>query len=168
MKQTINHIKFILSVFILFTTINTAFAQTTDFSGTYKLNETKTDFGQAPHTVLPIKFAVTQGKDQITFNRTTVNANKEEITGTEILKFDGSIAERSLPDNGKRTASLKWADNHQTFTINSTSVNADQSQTTKINETWSLEDGGKTLVANREVEQSNGFKYTIKGYYDKQ
>jgi len=171
MKKATNSIyKKAITITLLFMAVmvSSLRGQSVNFTGSYQISETKTDFGDAPHSVLPAKLTISQLKDRLTVQRITVDSNKQETVNSETLKFDGSKTETTLKSGNKRTASLKGSANQNSFTIDSRSVTPDGKLNTQINETWTLEADGKTLVLTRQVEQGNGLKYTIKGYYDRQ
>jgi len=137
-----------------------AFAQKTNFSGTWKLNKEKTEFGEAPIWIVPQSLTVTQQSDHLVLTRTSLNdQNKEQEPISETLTFNGKPFERTA--TGKTiTTTVQWTNNQ--------SFNLERDGTTKATETWMLADSGKTLVIDRAVVQiSNGYKYSIKCYYDK-
>ncbi|WP_316738380.1 hypothetical protein [Pedobacter aquatilis] len=150
-------------LFILVSAV--ASAQTVNFSGNYAIDLNKTVFGDAPHGVLPATINVKQEKAQTTIVRQDKDA---KILGTEELKFDGSILNRTLPDGVKATSALKWAADKKTFNVDKKAFDGEGQVSNSVKETFSLEDGGKTLILFRDVAQSNGMKYTIKGIYNKQ
>lgn len=164
MKKNILHISLI--ILLAFAT-NTLFAQSTNFSGKWQINKTKTDFGQAPEWVLPKIYAVSNGKSAFIISRVTLDAQLNEHPSTETLTFDGKEALSTLYNGSKRTSSLKWSADQQSFTITASSV-MNTNPGPKISDTWSLSDNGKTLVIDRTVVNPDGGTYSLKAYYDKQ
>jgi hypothetical protein len=145
----------------LICTSTAAFAQKTNFSGNWKLDTTKTQFGQAPKYMIPWKIKVDQQADDIVIMRTPLDtAMQEQAVVKETLNFNGSVFQQ-LSGGKNVTTKIVWPDDHSFTLTRNGSLNA--------TETWTLEDDGKTLFIDRFVEQtSNGFKYEIKCYYDKQ
>lgn len=133
-----------------------------NFNGNYTINKGKVNFGAAPEGVLPKGIEVKQTKDSVVVTRTAITDAKN----TESLGFKGETF-KVTTSNGSSTSLLKWAEDKKTFTLDRASFNQAGEVSVKVFETWSLEDGGKLLVLKRDVEQNNGMKYTIIGYYDK-
>jgi len=138
-----------------------AFAQKSNFSGTWKLDTIRTTFGQGPSWTIPKKLTVAQHTDSLVLTRVNLNTQMQEQTPvTETLTFDGKPFQRTIQET-QVTTTLQWLEDNSFKLTRNGNLNA--------TETWRLEDSGKTLVVDRSVEQrSNGFKYTIKGYYNKE
>jgi hypothetical protein len=145
----------------LICTSTAAFAQKTNFSGTWQLDTVKTIFGDGPHWIIPKTVKVSQTANALVLTRVSLNSDmQEQPPVTETLSFDGKPFSRPSGDATITTA-LTWTDNAGfTLTRKGASSNA--------TENWTLEDGGKTLVIDRAVKQNDGFQYTIKCYYTKQ
>ncbi len=137
-----------------------AFAQKTNFSGSWLVNKTKTDFGKAPESIIPKSIKVEQQSDKLTLTRINLNdALEEQPPITELLSFNGQPFVRNHA-SGTVTTTLNWLDDQSFKLIRKGSVTA--------TETWTLADNGKTLLIDRNVEQPDGFKYETKCVYDKQ
>jgi hypothetical protein len=138
-----------------------------NFSGECKFNEGKSDLGQfaafAPRTI-----KVDQKNDSIMISKTAPSFNGDEVTATETLSFDGKEVESTLFGTSKRKASAKWSDDGQTLTITFNIALDFNGQTTEIKgtETWTLTDGGKTLVSQNNSSSSFG-DIQAKGVYEK-
>jgi len=154
--------KILLALLICAST--TTFAQKTNFSGAYKLDTVKTKFGAAPKAVLPASIDINQDKDKLTLTETNFSgpANTKEI------KFDGTVFTKELPGGKKATYQMRWSEDKTTFSLERKALNAEGQTEYGMKETWSSLDGGKTILLDRDVEQSNGMKYNIKGYFNKQ
>ena len=151
-----------LLIMLLICSSITAFAQKTNFTGKWLINKSKIDFGQAPEWIVPKSIQIEQGTDKITVTKTNLNPElKDLVPVTDRLTFDSKPFERTTAAGLLVTSSLKWL-NDSSFTI---SLKTTKQQAT---ETWNLEDSGKTLTINREVEQTDGLKYTVRCFYDKQ
>jgi hypothetical protein len=152
---------FVISIsFTLMT--RTAMAQKTDFSGSYTIDTSKTNFGQAPKWTVSKNLKVSQQKSEVILSLTGLNEDlTERAPVTDSLAFDGTPFQRSAGDGLTTICILKWVSD-QSFVISR------KTGKRSVSETWTLEDGGKSLVVERSVEQANGLKYTIKCIYDRQ
>ena len=150
----------LILAFLICTSMS-AFAQKTNFSGSWQLDTAKTVFGEAPKTIIPEKITVDQQSDKLLLGRINVNEQQQEQPAVaETLLFDGTPFQRTTGDSQVSTM-LHWPSD--------TSFVLTRDGILKATETWTLADNGKTLVIDRSVEQkSNGFKYTIKCYYNRQ
>jgi hypothetical protein len=136
--------------------------QKADFSGSYVINKSKVDFGGAPEWVLPKTLKVFQSSEKIVVITTLLDDDLKEMAPvSDTLGIDGKGFDRKGSSGSQITSSVKWI-NDQSLQINV------QSGKRHVVETWTLEDNGKSLSENREVEQANGVKYNMKAYYDKQ
>lgn len=142
-----------------------------NFSGDWKLNEGKSDFGQRGARFAVKELKVDQKDDAITIASTRPSfQGGDDTTSSETLTFDGKEVESSGGfGNSTRKASLKWADDGQTFTINSTTSMDRNGQSFEFTgkETWALSDGGKTLTVTNVTSSQRGDN-TTKAVYDKQ
>lgn len=148
----------------------TFLATKTNFSGDWKLNEGKSDFGQRGARFATKELKVDQKDNAITISRTTPSfQGGEDVTSSETLPFDGKEVEGKGFGNSTKKSSLKWSGDEQTFTIssNTTMDRNGQSMTISGSETWSLSQDGKalTVTATRTTQQG---EMTTKAVYDKQ
>ena len=139
-----------------------------NFSGDWKLNESKSELGQfANFATQSIKSQ--QSDSAINISRTAATFEGSMSTSTETLTFDGKECESSLFGNSKKKATLKWAEDGQTFSITYT-LNLDfngQAMEVTGTETWTLSDGGKTLISINNSSSSFG-DMVVKSVYEKQ
>jgi len=151
------------AIFVSFNTL----PDKANFSGEWKLNEGKSDLGQfaqfAPRTI-----KVNQTADSITISKTAPSFQGDDVTLTETLPFDGKEVESTIFGSSKRKASAKWSDDGQTFTITFTILFDFNGQQTEVKgtETWTLADGGKTLISQNNSSSSFG-DIAAKGVYEK-
>jgi len=156
-----------MRLFLLFIISSfTGFGQRTDFSGSWTINKTKIQFGEAPEWVLPKGFTVVQNKNTISIERILLDEQMKEYPFTEVLNYNGADSVNTTSLGTKKTTSLKWNGDGNTFVLTSRSVKANYLPGNSTVETWSLEDD-HTLVIDRHVEQADGSKYDIKAYYEK-
>ena len=158
-------------VFLLAPVLLFAFTAKPDhanFSGEWKLNESKSDLGQfASFATRTIK--ANQTADSISIARTAPSFNGDDFTSNETLTFDGKQSESNLFGNSKKKASVKWSDDGQTLIITYTLMLDFNGQTTEVNgtEKWTLADDGKTMVSQNNSTSSFGDLVT-KAVYEKQ
>jgi len=140
----------------------------TNFSGTWSLNEGKSELGQFGARGVASKIVVDQKTDAITFTRTNTNFSGEEVTSTESLTFDGKQSESTFLGSSKKKASLKWADDGKTFTVTFSIAFEANGQTFDLNgtEVWSLGADGKALSLQNNLTTQQG-EITTKPAYDK-
>lgn len=148
----------------------TFMADKANFSGDWKLNEGKSDFGQRGARFATKELKVDQKADAISISRTTPSfQGGDDVTNTETLTFDGKEVEGKGFNNSVRKSSLKWADDGQSFTItnNTTMERNGESMTFTATETWTLGDAGKTLTLTTTRTTQQG-EMTTKAVYEKQ
>jgi hypothetical protein len=149
----------------LICTSTSVFAQKTNFSGTWKLDTTKTTFktasGDAPKDIIPWTVKIDQQSDQLVLTRISIDsAMHDQAPVKETLAFDGTPLQRTS-DGAQVTTAIHWL-NYASFSLSRSGHKLIAS------ENWTLEDAGNTLVVDRTVQQkSNGFKYAIRCYYQK-
>lgn len=141
-------------------------AQKANFSGTWKLNKEKTDFGKLSENVVPIKVSVDQDSDTIIIDRLTKNSVKELHSYIERLPFNGSNVENMINLYTKKVASIQLGNGAQ-LTETAQYINYSDNVRYKGIETWILSNAGKTLTVTRE-DKANGSSYLRKMIYDKQ
>jgi hypothetical protein len=139
-----------------------------NFSGEWKLNESKSDLGQMAQ--FATKAIKTDQKDNdITINRTAPGFDGADVIQAETLSFDGKETESTIFGNSKRKASAKWSDDGNTLTVNYV-LNLDfngQTFDVKGAETWTLSSDGKTLTVQTNASSPQG-DLAAKAVYDKQ
>jgi hypothetical protein len=140
----------------------------TNFSGEWKLNESKSELGQfgrfAPHTI-----KADQKDDAITISKMSTSFNGDDVTISETLSYDGKESETTIFGNSKKKSTLKWSDDGKTFTVNYTLLLDFNGQTNEVKgtETWALSDDGKTLTLQNNSSSSQG-DLSTKAVYEKQ
>lgn len=144
-----------------------AFAQKkTDFTGTYRVNEEKVNWGPAPKFILPRYIKVEQQKDRVIIARTALNQQlQEQVPVVDTILFNGAVFNKKNANGTKTESSLKWNDD-KSFVLTRKSVGADGELSGSVTEIWSLEDGGKTLFVDRDIH--GRVNYQTKAYFNKQ
>jgi hypothetical protein len=159
-----------LTSFIIAPALLLSFAkkENANFSGEWKLNESKSEMGQFAN-IVPLKIKAEQKADSITITKTSTSFDGDEYSVTETLSFDGKETQTTIPPGSStRKASAKWSDDGQTLTITYTLMLDFNGQTTEIKgtEVWALSDEGKTLSTTNSSSSSFG-ENTYKGVYEK-
>jgi hypothetical protein len=168
MKKSFLNLLYLILLAPVFTLAFSFKADRSNFSGSWKLNEGKSELGQfGAYATRTIK--VNQANDSIAIERTAPSFTGSDYTYKETLTYDSKQVENVLFDTNKKKSSGKWSDDGQAFTITFTLYLDFNGQTNEINgtETWSLSDGGKTLVSHAKSSSSFGDSET-KAVYEKQ
>jgi hypothetical protein len=158
----------VVSTFAFVTIITSAavMVANADFSGEWKLNESKSNLGQFGRAAKKLKI---QGNvESIAIQRALTNQAGEEVTTNEKLTFDDKESENTVFGNAKKKSKAKWSDDGKKLTVKST-ITLDRNGETmeiKSTEVWSLSDDGKTLTIETESTSSFGTNNT-KLVYDK-
>lgn len=139
-----------------------------NFSGEWKLNESKSELGQMARFATRV-IKADQKDDSIIIAQTAPSFNGEDRTLTETLTYDGKETETSLFGNSKRRSGAKWSDDGKKLIINYTLELDFGGQTSEVKgtETWNLSDDGKTLTVQINSSSSRG-DFSSKAVYDKQ
>lgn len=140
-----------------------------NFSGQWKLNESKSNFGDFGARLAAKAIKVEQKDDAVTISKTSTNRQGEEVTRTETLTFDGKEVESTGGfGNSKRKSTAKWSDD-KTLVINYTLTFERDGQTNEIKgtETWTVSDDGKTLSLKTDSSSPQG-EFSTTAVYDKQ
>ena len=166
-KILLSNICFALLIpcFILFsfTTVN----YRANFSGDWKLDESKSELGNAAgRTARSLK--AEQKENDITISRTTPGFNGgDPVTTTYTVTYDGKVTESEGFGGSKRKSTGKWSDDGLTLTNNSVMNFERDGQTMefKSNETWSLTSDGLLSVVTH--SSSPRGETTTKAIYSK-
>jgi hypothetical protein len=139
-----------------------------NYSGEWKLNESKSDLGQfGQFAVRSIK--AEQKAESIAITRTQPSFNGDDMTSTETLTFDGKEVESTIFENSKRKATAKWSDDGKSLMINYTLLLDFNGQSMEIKgtDTWTVSDDGKNLTVMTKSTSAQG-EFSWKAVYDKQ
>jgi hypothetical protein len=145
------------SLFLLLTSMMVV-AMNANFSGDWKLNESKSDLGEFGSRFAPKKLKITGQADGMSVDRVSVNQQGEEVTMTEKLTFDGKEAESTVFGSSKKKSTTKWSDDGQVLTVNSTIMFERNGETTeiKMTEVYKLIDNGQALSVESTSNSSFG------------
>ncbi len=145
----------------------TAVDQRANFSGDWKLDESKSELGDFGGRVARSLKAEQKAND-ITITRTTPGFNGgDPVTTTFTLSYDGKVTESEGFGGSKRKSTAKWSDDEATLTINSTTTFERDGQSMEIKsvETWTLTKEGLLSVVTQ--SSSPRGESTTKAVYSK-
>lgn len=128
----------------------------TDFSGTWKLNENKSNLGENSRFASS-ELVITQNADKLTVERTTTNMNGEEMKLKSDYTLDGKEYEETVR-NRPRKVTANWANDGKEIIISSSSKferNGEQMEFTS-KETWKLSEDGKSLIVDMNSSSPRG------------
>jgi hypothetical protein len=157
-----------LLVFLLMLSAS-CFAQKTNFSGTWKFNESKSQLGEGRFRMAPSKIKLAQNDSVILADLTRQRPTGEEMTSTEKYTLNGKECDNSVPaQNRTKKSIITFSADGKIMTIASTSAferdgNRMEFKSTEI---YKLSDDGKTLTINNTTNSTRGeFKTSL--VYDK-
>lgn len=138
----------------------------TDYSGAWKLNESKSQIGEGRGRMAALRLKITQDATMLSNDKTSVRQSGEEITTTEKVTFDGKETDNSM-NNRKRKSTASWSADGKELTINSTTIFERDGNTMEIKATEVYKLGAdETLTIEVTSSSPRGeFKATL--VYDK-
>lgn len=141
----------------------------TNFSGTWNLNEGKSELGQFGARGASSKIVIDQKTNDVTVTRHSTGFSGEAQSATETLTADGKSSESIFLGNAKKKSTLRWAGDGQSFTVTFSVAMERNGQSFEFNgiETWSLGADGKTLSLQNKLTTPQGEISTM-AVYDKQ
>jgi hypothetical protein len=148
-----------------------------DFSGEWKLNESKSEiareqfplciFGGDRMRSKTLKIAAQA--DFLTVDAASASPEGALVTRQEKLVFDGKEIEATYVGIPREKSAAKWSDDGQTMTVNSVRSFDTDGKTAdfKVTEIWKLINGGTSISIQVNSSSSSGEK-TMKLVYDRQ
>jgi hypothetical protein len=147
-----------------FLSISDSFAQDSKavFTGTWTLNESKSQLGEGPGRRAATKLVITQDAAVMSVERTSTRQNGEVVTTTEKYNYDGSETDNSTAMRQKKSKA-SWSADGQSFTVNSTTIFERDGNTMEMKSTEVYKLGAdKTLVIDNTMSSQRGdFKTTL-------
>lgn len=140
-----------------------------NYSGTWKLNEGKSELGEFGARGVPSKIVVDQKTDGISITTTSANFQGEEVTLTDNLVEGKEVDGKGTFGNATKKSTLKWAADGNSFTVN-VAIKAEfggQSFEMSGSEAWTIAADGKTVTIARKYSTPQG-DFSTKAVYDKQ
>jgi hypothetical protein len=165
MKTSYKFLSLLLVAVLLFSFTKPVYQ--TNFSGTWALNEGKSELGQFGARGVASKFVVDQKTDGISITRTITGFDGNASDVSENL-VEGKESETTVFGTAKKKSILKWAADGSSFTINATTVvdRNGQSFEFKTTEIWGLSADGKLLTLQNTFSSAQG-EVSTKVVYDK-
>ena len=166
-------IKLLLTTALIVLTITTTFAQRVNFSGKWKFNVEKSEFGRVPQGVIFDHATIKQTKDSIQmFTAAMDKDGQSSPLSTVGYALDDSPTSRILHDTLNAVGSCKFSvDQKQLLKkLTYSSTKKPEQPLKSIYETWSLSTDGLQLIVERDFVSFNKTEasYKIKAVYDKQ
>ena len=119
----------------------------TNFSGTWTLNQEKSNLGDLPFRIASDKIVIEQGKNEVKMHRTGQGPNGTNETD-EKFTFDGKESKNPFFGNNTKTSVATWTDKKILNIKSKASFTTEDGQPMDIavDENYSLSDDGKTLT----------------------
>jgi hypothetical protein len=127
-----------------FATADIASAQTS-FTGTWKRNNDKTDAGDISINSVAAKLEISQDKTTFTVEGTNINGAGEISTFIDVIKLDGSIAERITSTGQKKSIVLQWSADKKELIEKATYKDDQDNIVQSYKDTYILSEDGRTL-----------------------
>jgi hypothetical protein len=145
-----------------------------NFSGEWKLNESKSELGQFPLCIFggdrmrSKTMKIAAQADFLTVEVVRSFPDGALVTRQEKLTFDGKESEATYVGTPREKSAARWSDDGQTMTVNSVRSFDANGETAdfKVTEVWKLINGGNSisiLVNSRSISGED----TMKLVYDK-
>jgi len=136
----------LVGLVLLFTARLSAQSGAINFSGTWALNESKSNFGDSPFRMAASILTVKQEGNNLSTERTVNSPDGQEMKMTGKYTMDGKECENAGFMDSKTKSTVKWSADGKSITIASSTIfnmNGENMEM-KGTEIWML-DGDKTL-----------------------
>jgi len=119
----------------------------TDFSGSWVLNEEKSDFGESQFRRAALKMTIQQKGNDMTLEKVRTNRSGETYNSTEKLTLDGKECDNTI-NNRVRKSTANWSEDGKNLTISTVMVfeRDGQSMEIKTVEIYKISDTGDNLL----------------------
>jgi hypothetical protein len=152
-------------------------AMRADFSGEWKLNESKSEFvGQFPLCIFgggdrlrSKTMRIAGHANFLTVDVASSSLDGALVTRQEKLTFDGKESEATFVGSPREKSTARWSDDGQTMTVTSVrsfDANGEKADF-KVTEVWKLINEGKSIFVQVNSSSISGEK-TMKLVYDRQ
>lgn len=138
-----------------------------NFSGTWTLNEEKSEFGGYGRFWASNKLIIVQKGKKLSIERFSTGPSGEEFNVTENYTLDGKECENTIFEQSKKKSTANWSEDKKSLTINSTLKLQWEGQEMEIksNEIFSLEEDGNSLAIRSTSSTSFG-EFSVTFVYD--
>ncbi len=119
-----------------------------NFSGTWALNESKSNFGDSQFRMASSSIVAVQDAKLLTVTTTRPGMDGQEMKSTNKYNLDGTTTENPGFGESVRKSTAKWSADKSALTITST-MSFDmggEATTMTTTETYKLSEGGKVLL----------------------
>ena len=142
---------------IFFFTMAATFAQKTNYSGSWTLNEGKSNLGENRFRA-SLKITAAQEANALNLERLSKGRNDEDRVTKEKYTLDGSECENTVFQNVVRKSKATWSADGKILTINSVMTFERDGEKTemKSSEVWGISTDGKTLTIESTMNTPNG------------
>lgn len=168
MKNTrMIYLKSVLFVVLSLLLSAATYAQTTNFSGSWSYNESKSKLGEAGFRMISQKLTITQIENSFTVEKSFTGQDGTERKSTETYSLDGKESVNPVFNTSKKSIAT-WSADKKSLTVASVMVlemNGDKMEI-KTTEIYSLNDADKSLSLNSQSTSSMGDR-TATLVYDK-
>ena len=146
-----------------------------DFSGEWKLNETKTERGQflciydGGDRMRSEIMKIAKHEDFLTVDVPRSSPDAAMVTRQEKLNFDGKEIEFTLARTQKKIT-VRWSDDGKTMTVNSLvymKLSGQKTEEFKVTEVWKLINDGKSISLEANLTSALIGERVAKHVYDK-
>jgi len=167
MKTTIKTIRLII-LLVLFSSLK-IFAQQSNFSGTWLIDMSKSDFSKVPAFVMHSQLILTQTQDSIIVKASGTTQNGNFYSAIAKYSLDGKTIEREIPGDKKLISAMRWSADKTKLLKDQRYISTDNPDKPfrTIKKEWSLSNDGKTLTIDQNVVADTG-NYTIQAVFDEQ
>lgn len=166
-KLQINkRLKNVLSMILLAIAVGQVKAQTINFSGDWKRNDSLSNAGRLSNNSIPVELKIRQDKQTFTMEKTLRNGAGEVFKNTTVLNFDGTPSQMVTSSKLHRSSTIEWsADKNQLL---ETAISKDDEGAVKqaYKYTYSLENNDHTLKVIA-VAALNGENYQLTEIFNK-
>lgn len=154
----------VFAIGILFTTA--CFAQSAaNFSGTWALNESKSNMGDGGFRMSSPSITIVQDATTFTLERSFTGQDGTERKNSEKYTLDGKESVNPVFNTTKKSTAV-WSADKQVLTVKSSMVfdmNGEQNEIKTV-DVYKLADGGKTLSVDSQSTSSMGERKTLLVY----
>jgi hypothetical protein len=158
-----------LTGFFVFLFISANLFAQTNFTGTWALNESKSNFGNSQFRMAATSMVVAQDVKLLTVDSTRPGRDGGEMKQTSKYNLDGSVSENPGFGNNVSKSTVTWSADKIVMTI-ATTMTFDmngESRTMNSSQAWKLTEGGKVLIVDNVRTGRDGNEVKTTAAYDK-
>jgi hypothetical protein len=166
LKIRLRGLSIVLALILLAAFSDSAKLQNVNFSGIWKVDSLKTNYGGFGTGSTAVTIKIVQTKDTISIERTLHPGRGDTRYVTDKLPLDGKTMMKTI-GTANSSVSVKWSGQ---ALVETARFRDDKTNSTyQATETWSLSPDGKTLTIDRVVEDDgNGGQGTSKVVYHRE